>query len=74
MCKFFKLSRAPYYKWLKRTTVPDPDQDRMALVQEAWLKSRRTYGYRRVTIALQKQGQVINHTALLPENAKRTKK
>jgi putative transposase len=65
MCKFFQLSRAAYYEWLKRSKRPDPDQDRMWLVQEAWLKSRKTYGYRRVTFALQQQGHSINHKSVL---------
>ena len=65
MCKFFKLSRAAYYEWIKRSKVPEPDQDRMLLVKEAWLKSRKTYGYRRVTLALQQQGHSINHKSVL---------
>jgi len=65
MCKFFKLSRAAYYEWIKRSKAPDPDQDRMQLVKEAWLKSRKTYGYRRITIALQQEGHRINHKSVL---------
>ena len=65
MCKFFKLSRAAYYEWVKRSKDPDPDQGRKQLVKEAWLKSRKTYGYRRVTLALQQQGHEINHKAVL---------
>ena len=65
MCKFFNLSRAAYYAWIKRSKVPDPDQDRMLLVKEAWLKSRKIYGYRRVTLALQQQGHRLNHKAVL---------
>jgi putative transposase len=65
MCKFFKLSRAAYYEWVKRSKVPDPDQDRMQLVKEAWLKSRKSYGYRRVTLALQQKGHRINHKSVL---------
>ena len=65
MSTFFKLSRAAYYEWVKRSKVPDPDQDRMRLVKEAWLKSRKTYGYRRVTIVLQQKGDRINHKSVL---------
>ena len=65
MCDFFGISRAAYYKWVKRSGEPDPDQERMGLVKEAWQKSRKTYGYRRVTIALQQQGHSINHKAVL---------
>ena len=65
MCDFFGISRAAYYKWVKRCKVPDPDLVRMQWVKEAWLKSRKTYGYRRVTIALQQAGHSINHKAVL---------
>jgi transposase InsO family protein len=65
MCHFFGISRAAYYKWVKRFLEPDPDQERMQLVKEVWLKSRKTYGYRRVTISLQNQGHTINHKAVL---------
>ena len=44
---------------------PDKDTERMSLVEAAWEKSRRIYGYRRVTIALQQQGISINHKAVL---------
>lgn len=66
MCKFFGLSRAAYYAWVKRLDQPDPDQDQMELVQEAYRKSRRTYGYRRITLWLRKnKGIFINHKAVL---------
>ena len=65
MCHFFKISRATYYAWVKRVEVPDPDQARMQLVKETWLTSRKSYGYRRITIALQQQGHQVNHKAVL---------
>lgn len=66
MCKFFGISRAAYYEWVKRSNEPDKDAERMGLVQEAWETSRKTYGYRRVTLWLQQhKGIVINHKAVL---------
>jgi putative transposase len=65
MCHFFKISRAAYYVWAKRSKEPDPDQERMQWVEGAWLKSRKSYGYRRITITLQQQGHAINHKAVL---------
>ena len=65
MCHFFKISRAAYYEWVKHSKQPDRDAERMSLVREAWQKSRKTYGYRRVTIALQQQRYAINHKAVL---------
>lgn len=66
MCTFFGISRAAYYAWLKRLEQPDKDVERMGLIQEAWEKSRKTYGYRRITLWLrQHKGIVINHKAVL---------
>lgn len=65
MCLFFAISRAAFYAWVKRSASPDKDAERMGLVREAWEKSRKTYGYRRVTISLQQKGISINHKAVL---------
>jgi putative transposase len=66
MCKFFSISRAGYYAWIERSNQPDQDAERMALIREAWEKSRKTYGYRRVALwTQQKKGISINHKAVL---------
>ena len=66
MCAFFGVSRAAYYKWIKRLDQPDPDAERMEQVQEAYEKSHRTYGYRRIALWLQKQkGICMNHKTVL---------
>jgi putative transposase len=66
MCDFFGISRAAYYEWVKRKKRPDPDATRLQLVQEAYEKSRRTYGYRRITLWLRQHKQVvINHKTVL---------
>ncbi len=45
---------------------PDPDQDRMQLVSEAYERSRKTYGYRRIQIWVEREyGIKINHKAVL---------
>ena len=44
----------------------DPDLDRMRLVREAYQRSRKTYGYRRVQIWIEREyGIKINHKAVL---------
>ncbi len=43
---FLGVSRSAYYAWIKRMDRPDPDQERMQLVLEAYERSRKTYGYR----------------------------
>ncbi len=45
---------------------PDPDQVRMKVVLEAYEKSRKTYGYRRIQIWIEREyGIKINHKAVL---------
>jgi transposase InsO family protein len=45
---------------------PDPDRERMKLVLEAYEKSRKTYGYRRIQIWIENEyGIKINHKAVL---------
>ena len=45
---------------------PDPDQERMNLVLEAYEKSRKTYGYRRIQIWIEREhGVKINQKAVL---------
>lgn len=66
MCKFFGVSRAAYYTWVKRVEQPDANQERMELIQEAYDKSHRAYGYRRIAAWLRKnKGVLINHKAVL---------
>ena len=66
MCKFFRVSRAAYYAWARSLDQPDPDEMRLRQVQEAYERSHRTYGYRRIVLWLQKEkGVCINHKAAL---------
>ncbi len=45
---------------------PDPDQERMQFVMEAFDRSRRSYGYRRIQIWIEREyGIKINHKAVL---------
>lgn len=66
MCEFWGVSRAAYYEWTKKLGEVDPDQERMDAVQSVYEASHRIYGYRRITIQLQrKQGVWINHKTVL---------
>jgi len=66
MCLFFGTSRAAYYAWVKKMDCSDPDQEPLEWVREAYQASRRTYGYRRITLWIGKhKGKVINHKAVL---------
>ncbi len=66
MCAFLRVSRAAYYAWVRKLDKPDPDEPRLALVEQAYPASHRTYGYRRIHLWLrQKSGIVINPKAVL---------
>ncbi len=66
MCKFFGVSRAAYYAWVQRLEQADPDAERKQLIQEAYEKSHKTYGYRRIGMWICKhKGRVINHKAVV---------
>lgn len=66
MCEFFGVSRAAYYVWIKHQEQPDPDAERKQLIQEAYEKSHKIYGYRRISLWLRKnKGVSINHKAVL---------
>lgn len=66
MCAFFGVSRAAYYKWVRRKDKIDKDQELMEQINRIYEKSHRTYGYRRITIHLQKKlGKSINHKTVL---------
>lgn len=65
MCQFFGVSRAAYYAWVDRMDRPDPDAEHLEWVQEAYQKSRRTYGYRRIALWIGKhKGVAINRKAV----------
>ena len=66
MCKFFGVSRAAYYAWERKLGETDPDQGRMEKIQAVYEASHKSYGYRRITIHLQRKlGLQINHKAVL---------
>ena len=54
MCTFFGISRAAYYVWAKHVEQPDANAERMQLIQEAYEKSHKTYGYRRIGVWIAK--------------------
>jgi putative transposase len=65
MCTFFGISRAGYYAWRQRIDRSDPQAVRKQKIQAAYEASKKTYGYRRIQIQLQQEGETINHKAVL---------
>jgi transposase InsO family protein len=66
LCEILEISRASYYAWRKRKDRPDPDQERMKMILEAYQVSFHSYGYRRIQIWIEgNYGVNINHKAVL---------
>lgn len=59
MCRLFKVSRSGYYDFVKRMEIPDRDLPLAQLIEECQGECKQTYGYRRVSIWLDKKG--IHH-------------
>jgi putative transposase len=65
MCQLAGVSRASYYR---RWEAVAPDEAEMAVraaIQEAALRHRRRYGYRRVAVDLRRRGMIVNHKRVL---------
>ena len=66
MCKFYKVSRSGYYKWLLIKDNDTKDEIIANLIREIHARSNRTFGYRRIKVCLMKeQGLIINEKAVL---------
>ena len=59
MCRFFEVSRSGYYDFVKRMDSPARDLPLAEKIRECQAACRKTYGYRRVHIWLERQG--IHH-------------
>lgn len=61
MCKYFDVSHAGYYCFVKRMDKPAKDAELAQMISECQAAVKRTYGYRRVTIWLDRNG--IHHNS-----------
>lgn len=59
MCNFFEVSRSGYYCYIDRMDKPDKDEELAKQIVECQAETKRTYGYRRVQIWLERRG--IHH-------------
>lgn len=59
MCQFFGVSRSGYYDFVHRLDRPEPDMALAELLRSQQERCKRTYGYRRMWLWLEKQG--IHH-------------
>jgi putative transposase len=61
MCHLAMVSRASYYRHWEAVAPDEAEMAARVSIQEVVLRHRRRYGYRRVTVALRRQGMVVNH-------------
>lgn len=59
MCRFFEVSRSGYYGFVNRMDKPAKDLKLSELIKECQDETKKTYGYRRVAVWLERKG--IHH-------------
>ena len=66
MCAFFEVSRSGYYDFVGRMKQPDRDEPLARAIAECQGLCRKTYGYRRVHIWLEREyGLIMNPKTVL---------
>jgi len=66
MCQFFSVSRSGYYGFIHRINKPDKDEPLRQMIITCQEHARKTYGYRRVQIWLDKvKHLIVNHKRVL---------
>lgn len=65
MCRFFQISRSGYYDFVQRLGRPEKDKALAEIIAAQQERSFRTYGYRRMWLALKKQGIHRNPKTIL---------
>lgn len=65
MCKYFKVSRAGYYCFIKRMDRPEKDEALAEMISKCQRETKRTYGYRRVQMWIERNGAHYNGKTIL---------
>ena len=65
MCRFFEVSRSGYYGFIARMDKPAKDLELSELIRECQIETKQTYGYRRVSIWLERHGVHHNPKTIL---------
>lgn len=60
-CRLAAVSRAGFYRHLRRKEARCEDMEVRAAVQQIAIAHKRRYGYRRITAELHRQGLPVNH-------------
>ena len=63
LCRILKVSRSGYYAWVSRPVSArlQANQRLLDRLKSCFEANRRVYGVRRLTAALQQQGESVNH-------------
>ena len=65
MCRLSGVSRAGFYREMEKSHGVEEDMELRSEMQRIVLRNKRRYGYRRVTIELQRQGFSVNGKRVL---------
>ena len=65
MCRLAQVSRAGYYRWLRRKEPGVEETVVRAALQEVAVEHHRRYGYRRITAELRHRGMAVNRKRVL---------
>ena len=65
MLKLSGIPRSTYYYYLKESKKVDKYKDIKALIMDIFNENNKSFGYRRILLALQAKGIVINHKTVL---------
>lgn len=65
MCQLAQVSRAGFYRWLRRKQPEAEEMAVRAAIQAIAIEHRRRYGYRRITAELRHRGLLVNRKRVL---------
>lgn len=60
-----KMARSSFYYYVKQFSIGDKYLDTKETIQNLYHKHKGRLGYRRITLLLRQQGQIINHKTVL---------
>ena len=58
------MARSSFYYYVKQSGHTDKYSEIKAMIQSLYHKHKGRYGYRRITLVLRQQGQIINHKTI----------
>lgn len=61
LLKVARMARSTYYYHIKEQSKKDNDNYVFSRIKHIFSESKGTYGYRRITMALRNEGNIINH-------------